>query len=240
MYSYLSLSKEDIDTRIAAVEDILKYKFKNKEYLLRAITHPSAVEGDSAKSYQRLEFLGDSIVSFAVGAEAFKRFSDLNEGDLTRIRISVVNGEFLSTAATELGVEEYIIFGTSEKGSGGRGLNAAAEDVFESLTAALYLDGGIELAYDWVVRNLGEFIDPSLAARSISPKSDLQEKVQAEGKEVSYKIVSSQGPAHAPTFVAEVYVDGEMLGVGAGASKKQAEASAASFALLELERPDKL
>lgn len=221
--------------RIQRVEEIVGYTFKNKKLALQAITHPSAVEGDSHLSYERLEFLGDSIVGFTVGLEAFKRFPDLDEGVLTKMRIAVVNGSFLSAATNECGLDECIIFGSSELSSQSRGRKSASEDVFEALTAALYLDGGMSCASKWVLDRLGDFIDPSVAKDTSNPKSLLQEFVQAKGGTVDYEIISTKGPSHAPIFVSEVSINGQALAQGEGSSKKAAESAAAGCALQRLE-----
>ncbi|MCL2818514.1 MAG: ribonuclease III [Actinomycetia bacterium] len=197
----------------------------------RALTHPSAVEADPSYSYERLEFLGDAIVDLIVAEEAYQRFRDADEGTLTKIRISVVNGAVLSVVATGLGLDKLIVFGQSEKASAHRGIRSATGDVFEALTAALYLDGGIKVARNWVIECLGLYITEESAQAAASPKSKLQEKMQALGKSVTYQVVSETGPAHAPSFVCEVLIDGEAAGRGNGETKKQAEAAAASVVL---------
>lgn len=225
------------EERISIVESVLDHVFNDKQLLMQAITHPSAVEADPDRSYQRLEFLGDSIVGFTVGLEAFKRFPHMAEGDLTRMRIAVVNGAFLTSTAATLGLADAIVFGTSEFASGSRGMNSALEDVFESLTAALYLDAGMDKAQEWVLRCLGSYINPAIAQISVNPKSELQELIQAQGKSVEYEIIDSSGPSHQPTFTAQVLVDGKPLGSASGTSKKEAEARAAQAALDSLSSP---
>lgn len=229
-------NKAEKAARVVRVEEITHHTFSNKKYALQAITHPSAVEGDSKLSYERLEFLGDSIVGFVVGLEAFKRFPLLDEGVLTKMRIAVVNGSFLTAAAQECGLDECIIFGTSELSAKSRGHRSALEDVFEALTAALYLDGGMEVASKWVLDHLGNYIDPSVAQDTSNPKSLLQELVQARGGHIEYNIVSSKGPSHAPSFVAEVCINGKTIAQGEGTSKKAAESAAAGEALNQLEK----
>lgn len=221
---------------VAQVEKILGYSFTDKSLLLRALTHPSAVEGDSALSYQRLEFLGDSILGYAVADYAYRNYPKLDEGVLTKMRIAVVNGEFLSEKLLELGIHKYIIYGASEQSSNARGHMAAAENVFEAIAAALYLDAGIEFAHDWILEQISCFIDPSLAEGSENPKSVLQEIMQASKRELSYQILDRVGPPHAPTFIAEALIDGKVAGRGEGNSKKIAEMKAAESALDTLSR----
>lgn len=216
---------------VSHVESICGHVFSNKKLVIQAMTHPSAVEGDPNLSYERLEFLGDSIVGFTVASEAYRRFSGIDEGVLTKMRIAVVNGNFLSNASTEKGLSDWIIYGSSELTATSRGSRSAAEDIFESITAAIFLDAGLPAAQAWVLDNLGDYISPANAEIISSPKSILQEVVQAKAGTVSYKIISTDGPSHAPSFCAEAYIDGKPCGQGVGATKKAAESAAAADAL---------
>ena len=231
MHNALRDLTPSIDERIDRVEQILGHTFSDRDLVARALTHPSAVEADPKHSYERLEFLGDSIVGLVVADEAFSRFPTENEGTLTKIRISVVNGTFLTDTAQNLGLNHLIVFGSSEKSSQLRGMRSASEDVFEALTAALYLDGGVERARQWVVEALGEHITLEAAHAAANPKSKLQEKMQAVGKTVTYRVIKESGPAHSPCFTSEVLINGEAAGSGRGETKKQAEAAAAAVAL---------
>jgi ribonuclease-3 len=220
-----------IEERIKQVEETLGHVFKDKSLVECALTHPSAVEADPRYSYERLEFLGDSIVDLIVGEEAYCRFPQVDEGTLTKIRIAVVNGAFLTDTSQNLGLDDLIVFGSSETASQLRGKRSASEDVFEALTAALYIDGGAKKARTWVLGCLGEFITLETAQAAASPKSELQERMQAVGKTVTYRITEATGPAHAPSFTAEVLIDEVPAGHGQGVTKKQAEAAAAAYAL---------
>ena len=131
--------------KLAVAQEILGYRFADEQLLLSAITHPSATEGKSVKySYERLEFLGDSILGAIVATIAFDRFHDLDEGGLTRIKVALVSGASLSDVAERLGFADVIVFGSSETGTGRRGLHSALENVYEAVGAALFSDGGIE------------------------------------------------------------------------------------------------
>lgn len=223
------------EQRIARVESILGHHFANPALALQAVTHPSMVEADPTLSYQRLEFLGDAVIGFSIARLAYERYPDLAEGDLTKMRIAVVNGSSLALEAERLGLAELIEFGTSEPRSGSRGMHSALGDVFEALAAALYLDAGQEAAEAWVIAQLGEHVNPLFAAISANPKTDLQERAQATGRTIEYRITGTHGPAHEPTFTSEVVVGGSTLGTGTGASKRQAEAAAAEDALSRIE-----
>ncbi|ERL12623.1 ribonuclease III [Olegusella massiliensis] len=222
--------------RIAVIEEILGHHFLNQRLISSAITHPSAVEGHPVSdSYERLEFLGDSIMGAIVATDLFERFPQMDEGELTRLKISLVSGPMLAEVAEDLGIGELIVFGESERGTGARGMRSALENVYEAVVGALYLDAGYEKAHDFVHRTLGPHITPEIAERPISPKSRLQEVTQRdlhEGPE--YKIVGQSGPAHQPTFNAVVLVQGRRIGRGCGGSKKDAESAAAQDALARL------
>ena len=165
--------------RIEHIERICNHTFANRELITAAITHPSAVEHlPVSASYERLEFLGDSILGAIVATDLFERFRDMDEGKLTRLKISLVSGKTLSRVSEELGIGECIVFGESEKGTGARGLHAALENVYESVVGALYLDGGYDVTHEFVSRTLGPHMVPELAERPVSPKSRLQEITQ--------------------------------------------------------------
>lgn len=230
------MAQEEAKTKIAQVEQILDYTFKDKGVAQSAITHPSAVEGQPrSASYERLEFLGDSILGAIVATDLFEKFSHIDEGALTRLKISLVSGKTLSAVANELGIGECIIFGDSEKGTHKRGMYHALENVYEALVGALYLDGGYTVAHAFVSRTLGPHMKPELAEQPENPKSELQEVTQRRFKcAPTYKLTGEQGPAHNPTFTSSVYIGDKKYGEGTGSSKKESESAAASDALLRL------
>lgn len=222
--------------RLAGVESICSYSFNDKSLLERAITHPSAVEGHAlADSYERLEFLGDSLLGAIVAAEVYRRFPSLDEGELTRLKIALVSGDMLSRVAEEIGLADCIIMGESELGTGARGLRSALEDVYEALVGAIHLDGGPESAHAFVWDTLGEHIVAGLSEVPVNPKSTFQEIAQRELHATpQYKLESEEGPAHHPLFTSVALVDGRRVGRGSGPSKKLSEAQAALNALENL------
>ena len=227
----------DDEGRLILAEKILQHTFTDRELLRRAITHPSAADITEADAfYERLEFLGDSVLGFIISEEAYRRFPKMREGGMTRIKVSIVAGSVLSSVARELGLAEAIIVGDSERGTGGRGLTSALENAYEALTAALYLEGGMETAREWVLRTLGPLITEDVAATPENPKSALQEIVQAEGMSPVYKTLAEDGPPHDRTFRVQVEVDGALLGTGSGRTKREAEAAAAAAAIKRLNR----
>ena len=222
-------------SKLAKAQEILGYRFKNEQLLLSAITHPSATEGKSVKySYERLEFLGDSILGAIVATTAFHRFHDLDEGGLTRIKVALVSGTSLADVAAELGFADVIVFGSSETGTGKRGLHSALENVYEAIVAALYLDSGLDAANDFVQRTLTPRMSLEMANEPENPKSALQEKLQEDGITPTYKLVETQGPPHDRTFVAQVYAGNQGLARGTGRTKKEAESQAAKSTLARL------
>lgn len=224
------------DAQVAEAERICGHHFERRDLITSALTHPSAVEGRPVSaSYERLEFLGDSILGAIVATDLFERFSDMDEGELTQAKISLVSGKMLSSVAERLGVAPLIVMGESERGTGARGMHSALENVYEALVGALYLDAGYEATHAFVMRTLGPEVSPALARRPISPKSRLQEVTQHDlrcGPE--YKLVSEEGPAHDPTFTSVVMVEGRRVGRGTGSSKKSSESAAAIDALVRL------
>ena len=222
--------------RIQHIEDITGHHFASRDLVVAAITHPSAVEHlPVSASYERLEFLGDSILGAIVATDLFERFGSMDEGELTRLKISLVSGKMLSVVAADLGIGDCIVFGESEKGTGARGLHSALENVYESVVGALYLDGGYDVTHDFVRRTLGPHMAPELAERPESPKSRLQEITQRELRcAPEYKLEGEEGPAHAPTFTSVALVAGRRVGRGSGPSKKEAESEAAADAIKRL------
>ncbi len=222
--------------RIEHIERICNHTFKDRDLVAAAITHPSAVEHlPVTASYERLEFLGDSILGAIVATDLFERFGQMDEGELTRLKISLVSGKTLSMVSEQLGIGECIVFGESEKGTGARGMHSALENVYESVVGALYLDGGYDVTHEFVSRTLGPHMVPELAERPVSPKSRLQEITQRELRcAPEYKLEGEQGPAHSPTFTSVVLVEGRRVGRGKGSSKKEAESMAAADAIERL------
>lgn len=230
----MELTQEQ-SSKLNKAEKIIGHNFNNKQLLLSAITHPSATEGKSIKfSYERLEFLGDSILGAIVASIAFHRFPDIDEGGLTRIKVALVSGTSLSNLAQKLGFEEIIVFGSSETGTGKRGLYSALENVYEAVVAALYLDGGVETAQAFVEKTLIPKMSIDLATEPENPKSALQEKLQEDGITPTYKLVETQGPPHDRTFISQVYAGDQALARGTGRTKKEAESQAAKTTLARL------
>ena len=209
----------------------LGYAFESAELAELALTHRSyAAEHNLNVSYERLEFLGDAVLQLAVTRHLYDTYDRLAEGEMAKVRAAVVNQKALATVARGFGLGEYMLLGQGEERSGGRDKDSILADMVEALLGAIYLDGGYEPAADLVLR----LLVPLMAERAASPgkldfKTRLQEVLAQRGLQPRY-IVSESGPDHAKTFTAELWVDGERIGIGAGSSKKRAEQSAASDA----------
>ena len=212
------------------LETAIGYRFRNIQLLQNALSHSSYANErwhNSLLSNERLEFLGDSVLSVVVSEYLFSQNRNLPEGQLTRIRASLVCESSLFGFAMELGLGEHLRLGRGEEKSGGRARPAILADAFEALIAALYLDGGLELARGFILPYIRAAHD---TARDY--KTRLQEVVQQNPEErVRYEVVEQSGPDHAKHFVVEVHLNSNCIGRGSGHSKKAAEQQAAKEAL---------
>lgn len=222
----------DDDARISALELALDLRFTNREIALQALSHPSAVtDGLASGDYERLEFLGDAVISMIVVDAIYRKFPTMSEGDMTKMKIAVVSGSVLAEVAAELGLAELLILGGSERNTANRGLASALENCFEAVVGAVYLDAGLNEAKRIVLKTLAHRIVPEISRMAGHPKSVLQERAQACGLAPVYEITKVEGPPHQAIFSAKVIIDGKILGEGTGRSKKEAQALAAAAAL---------
>ncbi|EPZ60069.1 ribonuclease III [[Clostridium] sordellii ATCC 9714] len=198
------------------------------------MTHSSySNENKSYAFNERLEFLGDSVLGIVVSDFLFKNETELPEGELTKLRANIVCEESLSDVAKHLNLGKHILLGRGEEATGGRDRVSILADAFEAVIAAIYLDGGIEPAKTFVLKNMEEIIEDSIKGRIFRDyKTHLQEVVQSQGESnIVYNLVEEIGPDHNKRFVMEVRLNDESLGKGEGKSKKEAEQSAAKQAL---------
>ena len=217
---------------ISVLEENIGYTFKKKKYLQEALTH-SSYANDNQKKFnnERMEFLGDAVLSFVSAEYLYERYPDMAEGELSKLRSSLVCTASLSDFAKEISLGEFLYLGKGEENTGGRERLSILENTFEALTAAIYLDGGLECAREFVLR----FLSESLSTHHISfkdYKTLLQEVVQQnQGETLNYVITGESGPDHDKRFEAEVHLNSNVIGRGTGKSKKQAEQEAAKEAL---------
>lgn len=217
------------------LEERIGYQFENKKYLRRALTHSSFSNEsrDKPESNERMEFLGDAVLSLVVSNYIFHRFH-LDEGDLTKIRASMVCEKSLFRFAQEIGLGEELYLGRGEEQMGGRTRPSIVSDAFEALIAAIYLDGGMEPASSFVLRFVREELDAAGEQRGgfVDYKTMLQEIIQKNPEEkVSYVLVGENGPDHDKHFAVEVRLNSNVIGRGESRSKKGAEQLAAKEAL---------
>ena len=218
--------------RLAEVENIIGYKFKDKSHLVTALTHKSFVNEKqigNAESYEKYEFLGDAILEYISSEFLFEEYRELAEGELTKLRASLVCEFTLSKIVRALSLGGYILFSKGEKLTGGADRDSILCDIFESILGAIYLDGGIEPARVYVKTHL--LTDIESKRRFHDSKTMIQEYAQAKGLEISYVTVGESGPDHMKTFEVEIRLGGKTAGRGRGGSKKNAEQEAAYEAL---------
>ncbi len=209
--------------------------FKNQALFEQAFTHRSFLNEtrEQIASNERLEFLGDSILSFLVSDFLYKKYPQYNEGVLTNLRSLLVNTKSLGTIAKELDFGNLLKLSKGEHEAQGRENQSLLADSFEAFIGALFLDQGLEAVSDFVSQTLLVQIPELVEKKTFKdPKSLLQEYVQSKKKgSPVYKVLAEDGPAHAKTFTVGVYVAGNLLGEGVGKSKQQAEENAAKLAL---------
>lgn len=219
---------------ISKFEDTINYTFKNKSYILEALTHSSySNENKNYKFNERLEFLGDSVLSIVISDYLFKKEKNLPEGELTKLRANIVCEESLSEVAGQIHLGEYLLLGKGEEATGGRDRISILADALEAIIAAIYLDGGLEEASKFIFRFMEEIIENSIEGKIFRDyKTYLQEVLQSKGEQhIWYKLIEEKGPDHNKRFVMEVGINDKVLGVGEGKSKKDAEQVAAKSAL---------
>ncbi len=215
------------------------YEFKNVELLKIALTHISLANEKGIESNQRLEFLGDSILSFIVAEYIYGEFKTFDEGRLTEVRAGAVCEKSLAEAAKKMGLGKGIMFGKSENNCGGMDKPSILCDTYEAVLGAIYLDGGIEPARKWVMDNLKSTIEAAKDMDFRNYKSDIQRYYQKRDKGsdvVEYDLVERTGPDHEPSFKVNAVYKGKVIGSGVGRNRKIAEQAAAKQALGAVEK----
>ncbi len=213
-------------------EKNIGYEFKNKDLLKNALTHTSYAYEHKVKSNERLEYLGDSILEFISSKFLFENYSNLSEGEMTKVRAYAVCEDSLYKIATKHNFSDFLYLGKSEQASHSN-KKAILADSVEAIIAAMYLDGGIEITEKFILENIKEAID--FASKNVGVKdykTVLQEKLQEHGEVlIKYEIIKEEGPDHNKLFTAQVECDGKKLAIGSGKSKKSAEMEAARKAI---------
>lgn len=229
---FCGAAKQKSGVKILELEKSLNYTFKNKKFLTTALTHSSYAneQKDPCPYNERQEFLGDAVLSIIVSDYLFKSYH-LSEGDLTKVRASLVCEKSLCNWAGKVDLGHHLLLGKGEEHTGGRTRPSILADAFEAVIAAIYLDGGLKAASAFVL----EFVKNALEDGEVSftdYKTMLQEIVQQNPEEkLSYVLVEESGPGHDKRFVVEVHLNSNVIGSGVGKSKKDAEQKAARQAL---------
>jgi ribonuclease III len=212
--------------------------FNNENLLIQAFTHSSYVNEHRRRPFEdneRLEFLGDAVLELTISQYLFKKYPCMSEGQLTKLRAAIVCEPSLVSFANELGFGRLVLLGKGEEMTGGRERPALLADVFEAFIGALYLDQGLEKVIHFLDKVVFPKINDGAFSHVMDYKSRLQELVQRDGSgTLEYKILQEKGPAHNREFVSRVSLNGEVLGIGTGRSKKEAEQRAAQNALKKL------
>ena len=215
------------------LEEKIGYIFTDKQLLNKALTHTSYAYENKVESNEKLEFLGDSILEFVSSMYLFENYPNLKEGEMTKVRATVVCEESLYKIAKRLNFSDFLNLGKSEKMSTNEVRPAILADSVEAVIAGIYLDGGLEEAKKFIIKNLKQEIEK--ASQNVGQKdykTVLQEKLQEHGEvKIEYTIINETGPDHDKTFEAEVKCNNKKLATGKGKNTKHAEMEAAKRAL---------
>lgn len=224
---------------LAELEAAIDHTFKDRRLLCQALTHRSYLNEVADRTLgdnERLEFFGDTVLDFFLSALLLERLPESREGELTRVRSSLVDEESLARIAVSIDLGKYLLLGRGEERSGGREKRSLLADAYEALLAAVYLDGGVRPARRLIRSHFG----PLLAGKGCVPagkdyKTEFQELAQAKwGQTPRYTVTGSEGPDHDRFFAVAVMVGDDVIGTGSGRSKKEAAQAAARAALLRL------
>lgn len=223
-------------SELADLQETLNVVFKDPALLKKALVHRSYLHENpdfDLPSNERLEFLGDSLLSFVIAEKLYKDFPHLSEGGMTKLRAALVRMETLARLATSLGLGNYLYLGRGEETSGGRTKQTILAGAFEAVIGAILIDHGFKACKDFIFRLFTDEMAKAADERLIADyKSQLQEITQARHHTAPiYRTIKEDGPDHAKEFTIEVIVDGKTIAIGRGKSKRQAETEAARTAL---------
>ncbi|ANE33436.1 ribonuclease III [Campylobacter hyointestinalis] len=221
--------------KLKRLENLVGYKFKNKELLKEALTHKSM---KTSCNNERLEFLGDAVLDLIVGEYLFFKFNHTDEGNLSKLRAALVNEKSFAKLSSSINLGEFLYLSTAEENNNGRNKPSLLSDALEALMGAIYLESGLEKVKEIFTKLLEkEYKNIDLKSLGKDYKTALQEITQARfGVTPKYELVSSSGPDHKKVFEMAVYLDGKELARSFGSSKKEAEQSAALKVLQGIEQ----
>lgn len=222
---------------LSDLEAALGYSFRNRAFLILALTHSSYANEhrkEGVHHNERMEFLGDAVLELTSSEFIFNHYPDMKEGDMSKLRASIVCEPTLALCAHDINLMPYLRLGKGEDKGGGRFRDSIVSDALESVIAAIYLDGGFEAARSFVNDHILNDIEQKKLF--VDSKSHLQEIVQAKGISCVYELLSETGPDHDKLFRVAVFIDGKKAAVGEGHTKKRAEQQAAFNALKRLDK----
>lgn len=223
-------------TAMTETEKKIGYKFKDKMLLNTALTHSSYANEKRIKSNERLEFLGDSVLSIIISDYIFHRMKNVDEGDLSKFRATLVCEGSLAEVSKKIKLSELVMLGKGEEITGGRNRPSVISDAFEAILGAIYLDSDIDTAREWLLELMSDRVELVLSGGLYSDyKTTLQELVQKDGKSaVTYSTIKTVGADHNRQFTVQVEINGEPMETASGRSKKEAEQNAARILLDKL------
>ena len=226
----------DIKEALRELQDKIGYQFKDESLLKQALTHSSFANEqkiNKLNNYERLEFLGDAVLELVSSEFLFNENKDMPEGQLTRLRASMVCEPALAYCARDIDLGSYILLGKGEEATGGRKRDSITSDVMEAVIGAIFLDGGIENAKKYIYHFVLSDLENKILF--LDSKTLLQEEIQKKNTaQLRYELVGETGPDHDKQFSVEAYLDDKLIGSGVGRTKKAAEQQAAYEALMKL------
>ena len=222
-------------TDIKKFQEVIGYHFHDEKLLRQALTHSSFANEKHLKKHsdnERLEFLGDAVLEIISSEFLYKEYPDKPEGELTKLRASIVCEPTLALCTKDIALGEYLLLGKGEDQTGGRGRKSILSDALEAVIGAIYLDGGFANAKEFIHKYI--LTDIEHKQLFYDSKTILQELIQGRHEQLSYELIDESGPDHDKQFTVAVLVDGERVSEGEGHTKKAAEQQAAYQALLML------
>lgn len=230
-----------IKESLKKLQEKIGYAFKDESLLKQALTHSSFANEQKINkigNYERLEFLGDAVLELVTSEFLFKRNKDMPEGQLTRMRASMVCEPALAYCARDIGLDEHILLGRGEESTGGRERDSIISDVMEAVIGAVFLDGGIDAAKGFIHNFVLSDLENKILF--LDSKTLLQEEIQKDNTaQLRYELIGEQGPDHSKEFSVEAYLGDKLIGTGTGRTKKAAEQQAAYKALMDIKNGKK-
>ena len=225
-------------TDIKKFQEVIGYHFHDEKLLRQALTHSSFANEKHLKKHsdnERLEFLGDAVLEIISSEFLYKEYPDKPEGELTKLRASIVCEPTLALCTKDIALGEYLLLGKGEDQTGGRGRKSILSDALEAVIGAIYLDGGFANAKEFIHKYI--LTDIEHKQLFYDSKTILQEIVQEKGTQpVEYVLIAEEGPDHNKSFTVEARVNGRLMGTGTGHTKKAAEQAAAYQAIREIKK----